>query len=580
MALQDLLDLSTSRKKIGLSEERVQAVMPIIRKYTAFWREYPDLFVDFMVRGTRIEPKEGEFQFYFYQRVFLRCVMRFQYVYAVFPRAYSKSFLSVMALMIRCILYPGVHLFVTSGGKEQGASILHDKVQEICKLIPSFEREINWSRGKTLEGKDKVRYIFKNGSVLDNLAARESTRGQRRHGGLMEECVGIDDTILREVIIPVMAIPRRAKDGSVHEEEPVNKSQIYITTAGYKGTYPYDRLIGLLVRMVTQPERCIVLGGTWRTPVAVGLQSKTFITDQKNEGTYNEASFDREYESKWSGTVEDAIFNAEIFERNRILNQPEYEASGRSSKLAYYVLAADVGRKGCDTVICVFKVTPQSQGNALKSLVNIYTLSDEHFEDQAIKLKRLFYKYKAQRLVIDGNGMGIGLVDYMIKSQIDPDTGEVLPDFGVYNDEEGYYKKYKTNITELDALYIIKANAPINTEAHANARAQLASGKVKFLIHERIAKNKLLATKVGQNMTTDKRADYLKPFTLTSILEEEMMNLREENEGVNIILKQANKGIKKDKFSAFEYGLYYIKLEEDKKKKKKKFNAKEWAFYN
>ena len=580
MALQDLLDLSTSRKKIGLSEERVEAVLPIIRKYTAFWREYPDLFVDFMVRGTRTEPKEGEFQFYFYQRVFLRSVMRFQYVYAVFPRAYSKSFLSVMALMIRCILYPGVHLFVTSGGKEQGASILHDKVQEICKLIPSFEREINWSRGKTLEGKDKVRYIFKNESVLDNLAARESTRGQRRHGGLMEECVGIDDTILREVIIPVMAIPRRAKDGSVHEEEPVNKSQIYITTAGYKGTYPYDRLIGLLVRMVTQPERCMVLGGTWRTPVAVGLQSKTFITDQKNEGTYNEASFDREYESKWSGTVEDAFFNAEIFERNRVLNQPEYEASGRSSKLAYYVLAADVGRKGCDTVICVFKVTPQSQGNALKTLVNIYTLSDEHFEDQAIKLKRLFYKYKAQRLVIDGNGMGIGLVDYMVKSQIDPDTGEILPDFGVYNDEEGYYKKYKTNVTELDALYILKANAPINTEAHANARAQLSSGKVKFLIHERVAKNKLLATKVGQNMTTDKRADYLKPFTLTSILEEEMMNLREENEGVNIILKQANKGIKKDKFSAFEYGLYYIKLEEDKKKKKKKFNAKEWLFLN
>ena len=445
MALQDLLDLSTSRKKIGLSEERVQAVMPIIRKYTAFWREYPDLFVDFMVRGTRTEPKEGEFQFYFYQRVFLRCVMRFQYVYAVFPRAYSKSFLSVMALMIRCILYPGVHLFVTSGGKEQGASILHDKVQEICKLIPSFEREINWSRGKTLEGKDKVRYIFKNSSVLDNLAARESTRGQRRHGGLMEECVGIDDAILREVIIPVMAIPRRAKDGSVHEEEPVNKSQIYITTAGYKGTYPYDRLIGLLVRMVTQPGRCMVLGGTWRTPVAVGLQSKTFITDQKNEGTYNEASFDREYESKWSGTVEDAFFNAEIFERNRVLNQPEYEASGRSSKLAYYVLAVDVGRKGCDSVICVFKVTPQSQGNALKTLVNIYTLSDEHFEDQAIKLKRLFYKYKAQRLVIDGNGMGIGLVDYLVKSQIDPDTGEVLPDFGVYNDEEGYYKSQCAN---------------------------------------------------------------------------------------------------------------------------------------
>ena len=87
MALQDLLNLSTQRRKIGLSPERVEAVMPIVRKYVAFWREYPDLFVDFMVRGTRTEPKDGEFQFYFYQRVFLRSVMRYQYVYAVFPRA-------------------------------------------------------------------------------------------------------------------------------------------------------------------------------------------------------------------------------------------------------------------------------------------------------------------------------------------------------------------------------------------------------------------------------------------------------------------------------------------------------------
>ena len=239
MALQDLLDLSFQRKKVGLSPERIDAVMPIVRKYIAFWREYPDLFVDFMVRGFN-EPKEGEFKFYFYQRVFLRSVMRYQYVYAVFPRAYSKSFLSVMALMIRCILYPGAHLFVTSGGKEQGASILHDKVQEICELIPSLKKEIDWTRGKTLEGKDKVRYVFKSGSVLDNLAARETTRGQRRHGGLMEECIGIVDTILREVIIPVMAISRRAKDGTTNEKEPLNKSQIYINffwTKSYKYKY-------------------------------------------------------------------------------------------------------------------------------------------------------------------------------------------------------------------------------------------------------------------------------------------------------------------------------------------------------
>lgn len=102
----------------------------------------------------------------------------------------------------------------------------------------------------------------------------------------------------------------------------------------------------------------MVLGGTWRTPVAVGLQSKTFIADQKEDGTYNEASFGREYESQWSGTVENAFFSSEAFDRNRILRLPEYENSGRTSKSGYYILSMDVGRKGCASVVCVFKVTP------------------------------------------------------------------------------------------------------------------------------------------------------------------------------------------------------------------------------
>lgn len=201
-----------------------------------------------------------------------------------------------MCMMVRCILYPNAHLFVTAGGKEQGASILQSKVEEICQLIPALGREIDWGRGKTQVGKDKVKYVFKSGSTLDNLAAGEKTRGQRRHGGVMEECVGIDDAILREVIVPVMAVSRRAADGTVNENEPLNKSQVYITTAGYRGTFSYDRLIGMLMRMIMQPDRCMVLGGTWRTPVAMGLQSKTFIKDQKSEGTFNEASFAREYE--------------------------------------------------------------------------------------------------------------------------------------------------------------------------------------------------------------------------------------------------------------------------------------------
>ena len=481
--------------------------------------------------------------------------------------------------MIRCILYPGAKLFSTAGGKEQAASILKEKVTEICALVPAFNREINWGRGVTLEGKDYCKYVFRNDSYFDNVAAKESSRGKRRHSGLIEECVGVDGDVLQQVLIPMMNVSRRCLDGTVQENELLNQSQLYITTAGYKNSFSYEKLIQTLVQMLVEPGKAFIMGGTWRVPVLAGLQPRTFIQDLKNDSSFNEAGFQREYESKWSGSVEDAFFNGEKIDKNRILQKPEYENSAKSSKLAYYVLSVDVGRKGCQSVVCVFKVTPQAQGDAVKSLVNVYTYEDEHFGLQAIHIKKLYYKYNPRRIVIDANGLGIGLMDYMVTTQTDPDTGDIFPGFGVYNDEEGFYKKFINADTVQDIIYAIKANAPINTEAYSITKTTIEAGRLKFLITEREAKAKLLGTVKGKNMTPEERNIYLMPYTLTDILKDEMMNLREEQEGINIILKQANKAIRKDKFSSMLYGLYYIKTVEEKRKKKKRFNASEWRFF-
>ena len=145
MALADLLKISKQKEDAAITEERVTAALPRIREVVSFWREYPDLFIDFMAGGEN-RPATA-FHLYFYQRIFLRACMRYKMVYATFPRAFSKSFLSTLILITRCVLYPGAHLFVTSGGKEQSASILTAKVQEICRLIPAFNNEIDWHRG-------------------------------------------------------------------------------------------------------------------------------------------------------------------------------------------------------------------------------------------------------------------------------------------------------------------------------------------------------------------------------------------------------------------------------------------------
>lgn len=575
MNLKQLLQLSSDReyKKQGLSEQRLLTDIDKLRDLIAYFREYPDVFVDF------IKGKDSTFNFLFYQRIFLRIVMRHRYVYATFPRAYSKSFLSMMALMIRCILYPNSHLFVTTGGKEQAASITIAKIQEICKLIPGLNNEINWERGVSTKSKDNVKYVFKNGSTIDILAARQSSRGQRRTGGLMEQCVLIDGDILNEVIIPTTNVDRRLSDGSRHKEENVNKSQIYITTAGWKNSFAYHKLIEILINSILDPDEYMVMGGTYETPVICGLLDEDFVEQLRLQGTFNDQSFNRQYRSIWSGDVENAFFSSEKFDKYRVLLQPEYEYSGRSAKNAYYVFGVDVGRVGCTTEICVFKVTPQVQGAAHKTLVNIYTYDAEHFETQCIHIKHLYYKYHPRRIAIDANGLGVGLIDYLVKTQ-DTEDGECLPPFGVFNtDEYPEYKKFITPETEKDILFLIKANAPINTEAYSYAQTQMFSGKIRFLIDESLAKTKLMSTKQGQNMNLDERNEYLRPFILTSILKEQMLNLVEENEGINIILKQSNRSIKKDKFSAFIYGLYYIRYQEELNKKKKKRNISDFLFF-
>ena len=157
MALADLMTLSQSRKKIGISEERIAAIKPVARQYLAYWREYPDMFVDFLQTGRDGQIPENGLRFYFYQRVFLRAAMRYKYVYMTFPRAYSKSFLSVLVLMCRCVLYPRCKLFVTSGGKEQAAGIIKEKVNEICTLVPAFENELDLRPGKT---RQSIVYLY------------------------------------------------------------------------------------------------------------------------------------------------------------------------------------------------------------------------------------------------------------------------------------------------------------------------------------------------------------------------------------------------------------------------------------
>lgn len=116
MSLDALLSTQkTAEQEAEITKEVILNNMDDLRQVISYWRVYPDRFVDFL---CSLNP-ENTFHFFFYQRLFLRAVMRHKYVFATFVRAWSKSFMSVMSLMIKAILYPGAKLFTVAGGKER-----------------------------------------------------------------------------------------------------------------------------------------------------------------------------------------------------------------------------------------------------------------------------------------------------------------------------------------------------------------------------------------------------------------------------------------------------------------------------
>ena len=540
----------------------------LFRKYCDFFTAYPDIFLDL------IKPSDSTFTLFFYQRIVLRALMRFKEVYVVACRAFSKSFITILALFLQCVFIPGTKRFICAPNKNQSAQIAKEKLVEIYDKFPLLRKEViggDISETPGNFGKDYVTIKFRNGSQFDVVGALDSQRGGRRHGGLIDEIRDHDEVALNEIVLPLMNVSRRLPDNTVNEKE-VNQQIIAMTSAGIKNSFAYDKLIDMFESAIIDPKSSFVFGCDYRVPVLHGLLDKTFINKLKMSPSYNEESFAREYMSIWSGSSNESWFNYDKLSKYRKIKNPETHFLNRPNSTQFYILSVDVGRLNDQTVVCVFRVNVV-QGKYLATLVNLYVLGrtpeTKPFSVQAADLKEIIQRFNPREVVIDTNGLGVGLGDEMVRQQVGK-NGEVLPAYGFINDEN--YKKTQPR-DAICILYGIKANGPLNSQIHGNAYSRLTGGKVRFLIKEQEAKSALLSTKAGQKMSVEQRVQRLMPHEMTTKLFEEMANLRLKRAGasLDIVLEQINSRYPKDKYSAFAYGLWRIKeLEEEEYKKSRR----------
>ena len=530
-------------------------------RWVNFFTAYPDIYLDI------IKPSDSEFSLFFYQRLTLRVVMRFKEIFLTAPRAYSKSFIIILGLFLQCVFIPKRKVFMTANTKQQAAQITKEKIYEIYDHWPLLKKEIiGWELNEYPGnfGKDYVTLKFRNGSVFDVVLAGDAARGGRRHGGMIDEIRDGDEEMINSVVIPLVNVSRRLPNNTVNEKEP-NQQIIAATSAGSKTSFAYERLIDTFENAIIDPQHAFMFGCDWRLPAMHGLIDRQYINKLKMSPSYNAESFATEYLSLWQGSSEDAWFSYEKLSKYRKLKNPETHAINRPDSEQFYLISVDVGRISDQTAVSVFRVNIV-KGKFYSTLVNLIVLGrtpqTKPFTVQATDLKKIINQFNPREVVIDTNGLGVGLADEMIKPHYD-EMGNLLPAYGFINDDN-----YKA-IQPKDApkiLYGIKANGPLNSKIHGNCYSRLTSGLVRFLIKEQEAKSALLATKKGQKMTIEQRVIRLMPHEMTTKLFEEMANLRLKRTGtsLDIVLERINSRFPKDKYSSFSYGLWRIKeLEED-----------------
>lgn len=209
-----------------------------IRKYMEFFTAYPDLFLDL------ITPSDSEFTLFFYQRIVLRALMRFKEIYVTAPRAFSKSFITILAMVLQCVFMPGTKRFICAPAKNQSAQIAKEKLAEIFDRYPLLRREVIGGDITDLPGnygKDYVTLKFRNKSVFDVVGALDTQRGGRRHGGLIDEIRDHNADDLNEIVLPLLNVSRRLPDNSVNEKE-VNQQVICINLIQIFSSFLYRQI--------------------------------------------------------------------------------------------------------------------------------------------------------------------------------------------------------------------------------------------------------------------------------------------------------------------------------------------------
>lgn len=447
-------------------------------------------------------------------------------------------------------------------------------------MSPNLRREIK----EVKCGANEAKVTFHNGSTIEAVVSGEQSRGYRANILIIDEFRLVPKEVQERIMVPFLNVNRQPAFTKKPEYEgyPVEENkEIYLSSAWFKADDAWDKFKSY-VKAMLRGENTFVLNTNYRLAVHHGLLSTARAEATRKET--DEVSWAMEYESLFWGESESAFFKSAEVNPCRTLVKPfypptdlEYVDNIDKRNKSYVmpkqngeirIISADIalceGKQNDNSVYTLFRLLPDKDIYK-RQVVHMEAYNGANSDQQALRLKQLFYDFDADKIILDATGIGMSVYEAMNRIQYCTERDFEYPAFCSYNlDTDKILTK-----GALPVIYALKVtNLAQNHEIAMGLKDAFLKKKIELLINDTEGKDYLVEKHELLKKSPSEQARLLSPYVQTTAAINEIINL--EYTLHNGLVRVVEKGTaRKDRYSSCSYGNYLANLIEKEELRKR-----------
>lgn len=524
----------------------------IIEEQIIYFRTHLDMFIEQGFAPDKLTPM---------QHVIARAIGNRSTAAITAPRGYGKSWLIARIAIALGALYPGTSVLVVAPTARQ-ATIIADKIRKAVDENKAIRNEIRPTNQKTYVSisKDTSFTVLKNGSTVKSLAL-ESVRGERAKMVIVDEARDIDFQKLKDIVLPTTNETRY--NARTFGFEDYTSKIVYISSACHKSLDYYEEFRKILNEVAEGNTDYFACAFDYHVPIQEGLQKKEYFEKQKKDNP--ESTFQQEYESKFLGEVENAVFPFDLVQSCRTLNAIEMHQPTDSK--SRYIISLDIATskaKGSDnSILMVHRFDEAYDGSFIRRIVTIRSYNGKPLDFLANET-RIYAHLKfpnVEKIVYDARGVGDGFDRFFDKEWVDVATGKEYPPL-VVDDEP------LSNPGAIKLLHPFRAINSLNQRIYTNLKIALEKRRIEIPASSRIIRQQLNSSTEEQTMPIEEFANFVE----ADALQTEMGNIiAKPGSNGNFLYDVPKSTMHKDRYSSLAMGNDYIsELEKENVKNHKR----------